>query len=67
MLGKIALILVLWVVSLLIELVLVNIFLRFYNYFGFDTINTTKYPWIIDIIHFVLLISPLVIIAKILL
>lgn len=67
MLGKITLILVLWVVSLILELVLVNLFLRFYNYFGFDTINTTKYPWIIDIIHFVLLINPLIIIAKIIL
>lgn len=66
MLGKIALILVLWVFSLLIELGLVNLFLRFYNYFGFNLINT-KYQWTIDIIHFILLVSPLIIIIKLVL
>lgn len=66
MLIKILIIVGIWVVSLIIEMILVNLFLKVYNYYGFNGINLNKL-WIKDIIYFIFLVTPLILAIKLIL
>lgn len=58
MISKFFLIILLWVVTLVVEIILSNLLFRLYNYYGFNIITVNK-KWMIDLFHLILLIWPL--------